>query len=938
MIALYLLPKTFMQEAIKDTLEDYQESSNRHNGLMSLLYQKDNIALLHELSLTFCKRDDLDVRFIDEGDPTFDKIGQSVHVRLANIKNLRVGSFSSGVFEEQVLDEAMCAGIYVPNVEKLEQEIAFEYPNLVGSPNEMRQEVKRRSYQKAEAIRRSLIPEFSADTESPTFFIGVALEGQLSLWKKLGFLKDVPSYREGAVTPKDLIDYLFYDAEGRKSGTLANLGIRFRTRGVAVPELDISFYTYDEYGTAHPCGIQILGHGKTDEKLEVYNNVVGLVCFPDDVPLFKRKLATRVMRGPATYWLKDPNFQLLSVTPKLLALWKQRGSPIPTEEEVIEAQQKSLKKQVDYGFTFGPYDQATLTAYENRQQIGGNKLFLSLHYAGGLKRTVGMDFGWAYEDDPALSKFPDRPSYELGISPYLDAEIIPKIRRFLGTDKLIKSLSLASLLAAAEDPSGSFIVSELYHRFGWDELERLICTEEPLFTDLSRLRDNLKVGEQQFYEQNKEIFDMMWLSHGHEDHWGVMFSIRDDIPFGLTPETALFLQAKFRTGWHYTNQEALIRKMREQPKVGNTFATYQRPLVYFYNGQSHRVSPDIEFTAHYVNHSIIGAAALGVRFLDPFGGTRMKLAYMGDITSGSLTDHAVEQLKDAHVVIMEGTNILPKPGIGITKERVGENLENLRKRADGMGGVYVVQIAQNNIERLQLVHEASGARTVCVTTSVAQILHEFAILNEWLPYDKKIDVPVLGRDVMIIKTKKGSYKPWEKQLMDTYGHVTVSDVVLHPEEYTMVIPPRKLLENMFSDLHKQVPGVFVRSNSWPFDPGERKGVVSNWEYCKRQEWEHYADLDIAGRTVYRPKNPMGLHYSGHATIDELLEYISTFAETGNLQLVYPLHVLRRGIYAERIQRYLMQKGIRSTFGTKEEVLRVVKEVGKGVFSLPLPLS
>jgi mRNA degradation ribonuclease J1/J2 len=406
----------------------------------------------------------------------------------------------------------------------------------------------------------------------------------------------------------------------------------------------------------------------------------------------------------------------------------------------------------------------------------------------------------------------------------------------------------------------------------------------------------------------------------------------------LTAATAAFLEALYRSGWHYTTQETITRKLRELGMKNGKYGVGKRPLYIVDDGDTRKIGHGLNISAYPVNHSILEATSYQATILDSRGNKLSTVACLGDLRNGPLTEKAIKALSDSRVLIIEGTNMEEnKPSIGVTEQQVKNNIEKLRQRADELNGIFIVQSPPNHLERLMSIIDVSGRRKVCVPFSMAQILHEFAILNESLPPEKRIKIPQLGKDAFIFKQPKMVYDPWEQQLENTYGAVRSNDIFADPTGFTVVLSPYRLLVSYFSNINTEntskLKGVVVRSSYWPYSANDKNIVLSNLDYCNRQGLEYIADIDLSNNMVILPKNPIGLHASGHATKDQLLEYINAFK---NIQLIVPLHTLRRGIFSSEIVKFLRQKGIQ----VYPEVggVRVYSKVGKRGFSVPIPLE
>jgi|GEM_PF-4886692 len=897
------------------------------NDRLDQIFRKpETIEEMTELGITTVSKRKLSHLFVEAGEDSDDRSS----VRLVNLKNVRIGETKRGIFEERVLSEALCAGIYIPDISVTTKEILDTHKEFEHDEKALRDAIKEQVYKTAEYIRRSLVPAFRTSEESPSFFIGVGLDGQMAAWEQMGFLSELTAFRSTAVSPKDVIKALFYDTEGHRNGVLSQEGLRFQTQGVMVPGLDILFVKKDANGRKVPAPISLLGCGKGNEYTP-YNNVVGLACIEDDVDLHERKSHVRRINALTRHWLSDPSVQVMSVDRALIARWQTEGALISEKDQRESVSAMTPKKRVDYGFSPNEKIQSVgLFIIENRQQIGGNKLMLRASYPGQLTRAVLLDFGWSYQDEPVVSSFPNRASYAKGISPYLEAKLLPPIRRLYRTDLLEQSLDAASLQNASI--GYSFIASELYHRLGWAGLTDFIKEQVPRFSDFDRLHEGLQKYEKEYY-QDKTLFTAILLSHAHVDHSGGMSTIRYDVPAGMTPASAAFLRAMYRSGWHFTGQEAIIRKLREGEKRGNAYATEERPLYLFGDRQTVFLSPDMKATALYENHSIIGATGFIVDVMDTDGGELVSFGYTGDWRKGPMTDKAIQEFSRCDAIAIEGTNFEnEKPSRGITEERVSEKFAAYRADEDARGGIVIIQLDGKNLERLGHVVTTSGNRTVCVPLGTAKILHELAIFNESLPRELRVAVPMLGKDVTIFKQQKMTYDPWEKQLMKTYGSVDGNDIMLDPKQFSIVVDPYKSLYTTFGTLPRGTVGTVIRSTYWPYGDQEKKLTLSNYHWCRQQKLQYITDIDLSGNTIRVPENPIGVHASGHMTKEETLDAIVSWARVGNVKTIIPLHTLTRGIFSDQTKKFLREHDVAVY---PEGALRIQRGIGKGGVIVPL---
>jgi mRNA degradation ribonuclease J1/J2 len=908
-------PQQFVEETSHDILSQ---------RVASLLETHQTSEELNEMGIETASKAKLDVLFVDAGgDPE-----SPANIRLVNLKNVYTGRTSRNVFQETCAPEALCAGIYIPDMDEIQKQCINEHPELQKDIVALKEMAKKTAYLTAEYIRRSLVKSVHTREKDPPFSIAVASEEQLAQWEQQGFTSDLPPFRKGAVRPKDVLQQLFYDIDGNRNGSLVQAGIDYKTRGVMIPGLDISLVKKDSNGMSTPAKVDLYGYGKGDELIP-YANVVGLVCTESGLSVGERKRIARRMTNQVRYWLNDPTVQVMNVDPELLTLWKECGAVVKQNETQF-VDMTLQRTQSGYGFLGGGLIQSvSVNMIENRQQIGGNKVIPTVRTSDGTVSAL-FDFGWSYPDEQVVSGFPNRPPYQKGLTPYLESKILPPIRRLYRTDLLETSLDAGTLVNAAGG-SYSYIASELYHRLGKKDFIDAVRRRVPNFRDFDTLLSRLGSYEEQYY-RDKTTYAAILLSHAHVDHSGAMFAVRDEIPAGMTPASAALLHAGYRSGWHYTTQEPIIRKMRELGKVGSSYETAERPLFLFGNSQSMFISPEMRVTAHHVNHSIPGATAYVLEVMEN-GQPLVGIGYTGDWRSGSLTDGAIHALGDCDTVVVEGTNFgSDKPSTGITEARVAETLEAYRQQEDQRGGLYVIQLDGKNTERLENVVSGSKGRKVVVPLGTAQILHEIAMMNEALPRGQQISAPVLGTDVIPFEPQKAMYDLWERQLMETYGSVSMNDIVLDPKNFTLVTDPYKSLYSIFGELPKGFVGTVVRSTYWPYGDSDKQLTLSNYHWCIQHGLQYIADIDLSHNSIRKPRDPIGVHASGHMTPDETLDVIATWANRGNVTKIIPLHTTARGRFSDQVKNMLRQQNIAVY---PEGAFQIQRGVGKGGYVMPL---
>ena len=837
-----------------------------------------------------------------------------------------------GLAGEEVVGSEECLGIFVPDMDEIIKRLGEGL-----SPQERRVRAKVEAYRQAREVLKMLRERFNISPQA-RLGLAVATLGQVGIWEKMGLFETIAPHLEGAPPFTEILNALFHNPKGG----LKYLGVSFMPSPAAAPEVDLVFYRRDENGLARPCGVTVWGWGEDLQTPAIYENVVGLVGVPREMPLGERKLLARRLAALYDYWLNIKGGVILVVDQDLVNWWKENG-PLVKKEDLEGAQKQPPKRRVGYGISSvgKRYDKAQLVIFGG-SQVGGPQMLVDLEFGEEEKSGEGreklyeallLDWG-SPPADKAFQVIGQRPSLAVGLTPWIEAGFLPPVRRFYRLDMLMKSL-IRNMVERATKGEVDFVMAELYHRLGNKELEELIATCFPNFSLEKTQREafwgNLEEYEERYYG-SKRIFDGAELTHAHTDHTGGLWAVRGEIPAGMSPATYALLMARF----HYVNEisgETLVQRDRSKPLP---YPLVERP-VHFFDSPSKWIKVGEQFSVLGlpVNHSVPGALA----FVVALGGENssgLRIAYLTDFREGPETKAAVESIIKIkpEVLIIEGTNVgEDKPSVGITEERVKETIGRII--GENSGRYVVIQMPLNNLERLANIMEVAKAsgRRVAIPLALAQILHEFGILNDRLPEARHLDVPQIGEDLVVYYQPKSSYDGWESQLMELYGVVSVGEVLGKPGEFVVIFPPSMLLAAVFSgSVRKNVGGAFVYSNYWPYESRQKGGVGSNFKFAQKQGWGVISDVADGSRIVRRPSEVWGVHASGHATEEYLLEVIREIAQRGNLRMVVPIHTEHPGVFAEKI------RGALGGVLVYPEVpgVRVVGRFSKTRTEIPLP--
>lgn len=908
---------------VKDTTRSVENSKQIPSPLKELLETYRRSLAQYNLEPRFDPKNSL-VYFVNP-----DRGGSLASgLRVITLRNVRQPIFDKeGNLEgEAVCDSLDCVAIYVPPTKG---------QNYAEIP---REEIKKQGYQQAARIKEEIIrlrSKFSPNISPESINIAVAFAGQCGLWEKLGMMFDeiIKPNLENSPYLLSIINTLFYN---ENFPSLFDIGVKFGTRGVTVPQIDIHFYTRDERGIAHPCGVTLWGWDKTLRNVIPYENVAGLIAVPNEYSLDQRKELQRRVKRLLGYWLKDPEVNVLTVDQNLVDFWGTKGALVKGETQDLP-NPPPLRKRVDYGGKPNNPTSAKLVLFEPKAMVGGPQLLVDVGFNDSeVSSAVLLDWGLPYLDE-ALMSLGNRPSYINGLNPFLREGMLPEIRRLYRLDLLSQSLT-PQMVNVVLTGNYSFILGELYHRGGWDYVADLINQKFPRkfnHQKLNDLKNRLEEIENKYYS-DKRIFEEILISHAHTDHYGGLFSIRDEVPVGLSPETYALLNARFHQPGTWLD-EHIIRRERENG-LKNPYPLKKRPIhLYFPNGWE-RIAPHLSVAAFPLNHSIIGTLGFVIQITNNRNGALTHIAYLTDFREGPLTAAAIEAIKSIapQLLIIEGTNIAgEKVSSGITEEEVKLNIKGFLEKAGG--GFFIVQIPPNHLERLANIVEIKGRRKVAIPLQIAQILHEFYILNENLPEEQKINIPQIGTDVVVYYQQKMTYDPWEKQLIDQYQATDIFSLTSNPADFIIIASPYLLLENLFAGQltkSENPQGYVINATYWPYSQQAKSTLLSNHRFAEDNNLFFISDVDLSRNTIQRPKGIVtGVHASGHASDEYLLWVISQMAQGGNLQTVLPIHTEFRGTYANLIKEELRKQGV--AIYPEIEGLKIIERVKKQRAEIPI---
>ena len=254
-------------------------------------------------------------------------------------------------------------------------------------------------------------------------------------------------------------------------------------------------------------------------------------------------------------------------------------------------------------------------------------------------------------------------------------------------------------------------------------------------------------------EKSECLFDGVFLSHPHVDHFGNMNLLHKDMPFFMGECAKTFVQAYQDT----SNMQSGFTDYREaftglnhtkNPKA-------DRPIKTFRSGQCINVK-DVKVHPIHVDHSVPGAYGFIAECPDS------NIVYTGDIRlhgpKGHMTKEFAAKAKsfDPDILLVEGTRMDGK--MNMTEEQV---LESIKGFISNTKGLVVGNFPARDIDRFMTFYNAalSNGRKLLIDLKQAYLLEKLE--------DDPIKTPKLNdKDLIVYYRKKLKYDIWERELID----------------------------------------------------------------------------------------------------------------------------------------------------------------------------
>jgi ribonuclease J len=349
------------------------------------------------------------------------------------------------------------------------------------------------------------------------------------------------------------------------------------------------------------------------------------------------------------------------------------------------------------------------------------------------------------------------------------------------------------------------------------------------------------------YKDSEELLDAVLISHPHQDHYGFVNYIHEDLKYFLG-EAAFGI---INTSNLFTGKDLWFKN--------HSFFKKELPFSI----------GDITVTPYWMDHSAFDSYA----FLIESDGK--KIFYSGDFRGHGRKSKAFHWFlhhapKDIQYLLLEGTMI----GRSFSDEKTeNEILYEFEKILSG-DQVNLVYTSGQNIDRLVSIYKACNKvhKTLVIDPYIASILKEASKTSSiHHPSDKFKNIKVLFPRFLTGRMLKTPYKNLIYKFKSF--KITADQINKDPGKYVLVVRP-----SMKFDLDK-MPGI----NGGNF-------IYSLWDgYLKKSPTKEFVDY-LQNRNFILHK----VHTSGHADINTLKQMVKAI----NPKYIVPIHTFHGSDYKD----------------------------------------
>ncbi|MBU1117316.1 MAG: MBL fold metallo-hydrolase [Bacteroidetes bacterium] len=341
--------------------------------------------------------------------------------------------------------------------------------------------------------------------------------------------------------------------------------------------------------------------------------------------------------------------------------------------------------------------------------------------------------------------------------------------------------------------------------------------------------------------------DGVLISHPHQDHYGLIDLLPDEVPVYTGPIAAKLFQS--------------TRLFLGKPLYTNSFREFT-PWQTFEIGS-------FKITPHLMDHSAVDAYAFEIEC------EGKRLFYSGDFRAHGRKSKLFDKLvqhppKEIDVLFMEGTMLARDnkefPDEAAVEDKMVETL------CSDSNAVFLLSSSQN-IDRIVSAYRASkrSGRIFVVDIYTAWILEKIAEISGHTP---KIDWPMIkvlskggtaAKHYLTVKNNADYFGHFVKKIYQPGNMITCEEIAKNPAKYFIKTSSIQYLKNQMN-----LGSVRAIYSMWPGYLDEQHG--NSYSYLPKLK----EDLDIT---------LVHAHTSGHAETADLIK----FAEAINPEKLIPIH-------------------------------------------------
>jgi ribonuclease J len=395
--------------------------------------------------------------------------------------------------------------------------------------------------------------------------------------------------------------------------------------------------------------------------------------------------------------------------------------------------------------------------------------------------------------------------------------------------------------------------------------------------------------------------DAVLLSHAHLDHNGDVSYLDERIPIVCTRTSAAIARAMQVTGQTSLERELAYASARSEKggmlESARGEAYQMRPFLFLEgslssggrefwesagSGSRKGIQPaaadafpgeiaGFKVRAWPVDHSIPGAVGYAMETSAGW------VAYTGDIRfhgrRGAQTRAFTAALAALHprALLCEGTHLESSAG-RITEDEILKRVVQILGRYRGK--LAIADFGPRNVERLQVFLDTAQqtGRRLLLQPKDAYLLHALHLVEP-----DSYPAPDSGSNVGLFDDPKSAPRPWERDTREGWRApvIRAENVSGKPGDFILADSLWDL--NDLPDLEGISGGVYLFSNSRAYDDEQAADLD------RLRNWVRWLGLDLVGDPD--DKDSISLHASGHASGDELAEFVRTVKP----DILIPIH-------------------------------------------------